>query len=151
MRGGGLAVLRVPTLWFVALAHDDDGAAGLYPQHYAMTFLGLITGLRPSSLRPLRRRGPEADVLWEKGRIMLRRSQTLGDEVMRTTKQKRRYPIDLPEEAMSILRWHVDTQPVTPEMEESDRSPLPEHHGRLPFAVRVERALRRRRRDDRAR
>lgn len=35
----------------------------LYPQHYAMTFLGLVTGLRPSTLRPLRRRGPEADVV----------------------------------------------------------------------------------------
>jgi integrase len=27
------------------------------PQHYAMTFLGLATGLRPSSLRLLRRKG----------------------------------------------------------------------------------------------
>ncbi|HEX3854709.1 MAG TPA: hypothetical protein VHW01_27285 [Polyangiaceae bacterium] len=29
----------------------------LHPQHYAMAFLGFATGLRPSSLRPLRRRG----------------------------------------------------------------------------------------------
>lgn len=35
------------------------------PQRYAMTFLGLATGLRPSSLRPLRRKGAEADVLLE--------------------------------------------------------------------------------------
>lgn len=92
----------------------------LYPQHYAMTYLGLITGLRPSTLRPLRRRGGEADVLWDKARILVRRSQTLGDEVMNTTKTKRRYPIDLPTEAMSTLKWHVDTQLGTPEMEESD-------------------------------
>jgi hypothetical protein len=26
----------------------------LYPQHYAMTALGFATGLRPSSLRPIR-------------------------------------------------------------------------------------------------
>ena len=40
-----------------------------HPEHFAMVYLGLITGLRPSSLRPLRRRGEEADVLWEKHRI----------------------------------------------------------------------------------
>ena len=32
-----------------------------------------------------------------------------SDEVMRTTKQKRRYAIDLPQEAMDVLRWHVAT------------------------------------------
>ncbi|HEX7604487.1 MAG TPA: hypothetical protein VF316_22870 [Polyangiaceae bacterium] len=31
----------------------------LYPQHFAMFYLGLITGLRPSTLGPLRRRGAE--------------------------------------------------------------------------------------------
>ncbi len=92
----------------------------LYPQHYAMTFLGLVTGLRPSTLRPLRRRGPEADVVWEKARLLVRRSQTVGDEVMRTTKTGKRYGIDLPEEAMRVLRWHVETQLATPEMEDSD-------------------------------
>lgn len=91
-----------------------------YPQHYAMTFIGLITGLRPSTLRPLRRRGPESDVQWDKARLLVRRSQTLGDEVMATTKTKKRYAIDLPEEAMQVLRWHVDTQLDTPEMQESD-------------------------------
>jgi hypothetical protein len=59
----------------------------LYPQFFGQVFLGLITGLRPSSLRPLRRKGPEADVLWEQKRLLVRRSHTLGDEVMRTTKQ----------------------------------------------------------------
>jgi integrase len=90
------------------------------PAHFAMVYLGLITGLRPSSLRPLRRRGPEADVLWDQNRILVRRSQTLGEEVMRTTKQKRRYAVDLPVEAMDVLRWHVDTQLTTPEQEASD-------------------------------
>ena len=76
----------------------------LHPEHFAMTYLGLITGLRPSSLRPLRRRGAEFDVLWDKSRILVRRSHSLGDEVMLTTKQKRRYAVDLPEEAMDVLR-----------------------------------------------
>jgi hypothetical protein len=82
----------------------------LHPQHFAMTYIGLITGLRPSTLRPPRRCGPEVDVLWDEKRILVRRSHGLGDEVMRTTKQKRRYAIDLPEEAMDVLTWHVDTQ-----------------------------------------
>ena len=90
------------------------------PQHYAMTYLGLITGLRPSSLRPLRRRGPEADVLWQKNRILVRRSQTRGGDVMNTTKQKRRYAIDVPEDVMKVLAWHVETQLSTPEQQDSD-------------------------------
>jgi integrase len=92
----------------------------LYPQFFAMTYLGFITGLRPSSLRPLRRRGGEPDVLWDRNRILVRRSHTLGDEVMRTTKQKHKYAVDLPVEAMSVLRWHVETQLTTPEQEASD-------------------------------
>src|SRR5690606_13544955 len=74
-----------------------------FPQHYAMTFLGFCTGLRPSSLRPLRRRGEAADVLWDEGRLLIRRSQTLGEEVLQTTKQRTRYTIDLPKEAIEVL------------------------------------------------
>ncbi len=92
----------------------------LYPQHFGMFELMLVTGLRPSSIRPLRRKGPEADVDWEKGRLRVRRSHTVGVEVMKTTKQKRRYTIDLPEELMAILRWHVETQLKTPEQQASD-------------------------------
>lgn len=76
----------------------------LHPSHYAMIYLGLVTGLRPSSLRPLRRGGEESDVEWETGRIRVRRSHSLGEEIMRTTKQKRRYSITLPAEAMDALR-----------------------------------------------
>ena len=32
-------------------------------------------------MRPLRRAGPSADVLWEKNVVLARRSQTRGDEV----------------------------------------------------------------------
>jgi integrase len=92
----------------------------LFPQHYAMVHLGLITGLRPSTLRPLRRRGPECDVDWDEHRLRVRRSHTVGEEVMRTTKQRHRYTIGLPLEAMDVLRWHVDTQFRTPEQQASD-------------------------------
>ncbi len=92
----------------------------LFPQHFAMTYLGLITGLRPSTLRPLRRTGPECDVDWKEHRLRVRRSHTFGEEVMRTTKQRRRYTIDLPEEAMQVLQWHVDTQLRIPEQQASE-------------------------------
>ncbi len=91
-----------------------------FPQHFAMVHLGLITGLRPSTLRPLRRRGPECDVDWKENRLRVRRSHTVGEEVMRTTKQKNRYTIGLPLEAMHVLQWHIDTQLRTPEQQESD-------------------------------
>jgi hypothetical protein len=34
-----------------------------YPQHHAIAFLGFAVGHRPSTLRPLRRKGPEPDVV----------------------------------------------------------------------------------------
>ena len=39
---------------------------------------------------------------------------------MNTTKQRTRYSIDLPTEAMNVLRWHVETQLVTDEHRDSD-------------------------------
>ena len=92
----------------------------LHPAHYGMVFLGLVTGLRPSSLRPPRREGPASDVDWDKGCLRVRRSHTVGEEIMKTTKQKRRYVITLPPEAMAVLRWHVETQLTTPEQQESE-------------------------------
>lgn len=49
---------------------------------------------------------------------------------MRTTKQKRKYAIDLPEEVMAILLWHVETQLSTPEQKDSDLL-FPAVHGRF--------------------
>src|ERR1700722_4409299 len=59
-----------------------------FPAQYAMTFLGFATGLRPSTLRPLRRTGPTPDVLWDQGVVLVRRSHTLGAEFITTTKTK---------------------------------------------------------------
>jgi len=91
----------------------------LYPQHYGMTFLGFATGLRPSMLRPLRRKGSNPDVLWPHCRILIRRSETKG-EVMNKTKTGTRYPIDVPKDLMDVLTWHAETQLSTPEQQESD-------------------------------
>lgn len=86
----------------------------MFPQHFAMTALGFATGLRPSSLRPLRRSGPTPDLLWDQGVLLVRRSQTRGDEVMETTKTARHQRVSLPEDLVAILQWHIDTQPEGP-------------------------------------
>jgi integrase len=91
-----------------------------FPAQYAMTFLGFATGLRPSTLRPLRRTGATPDVLWGEGVVLVRRSHTIGDEFMNTTKTKLRQRITVPPEVMDVLRWHVATQLSTPEQKASE-------------------------------
>ena len=51
-----------------------------------MVLLGFVLGQRPSTLRPLRRKGKQADLDLARDMIQLRRSHTLGDEVMEATK-----------------------------------------------------------------
>ncbi len=92
----------------------------LYPQHYAMAYVGFALGLRPSSLRPLRRAGATPDVLWDENILLVRRSQTVGEEVMNTTKTKKKQRTHVPAALMDVLRWHVKTQLGTPEMRESE-------------------------------
>jgi integrase len=92
----------------------------LYPQHYAMTYVGIALGLRPSSLRPMRRSGATPDILWDENVLLIRRSQTVGEEVMNTTKTKKKQRTHVPAALMEVLRWHVETQLHTPEMKETD-------------------------------
>jgi integrase len=92
----------------------------VYPQHYAMTYLGFATGLRPSSMRPLRRKGAAPDVRWDEGVILVRRSHSLGDEAMDTTKTKLRQRISVPPEVIEALAEHVQTHLTTPEQIASD-------------------------------
>jgi len=70
------------TASFLACLKDE------FPGQYAMAFLGFATGLRPSTLRPLRRAGPTPDLLWDQGVVLVRRSHSLGDEFMNTPEQK---------------------------------------------------------------
>jgi hypothetical protein len=79
-----------------------------FPEHYAFVFLGFTTGLRPSSLRPLRSRGPNADVKWDEAKLLVRRSQTHRAEVMDCTKTGRDQVIALDQRQLDVLRWHVD-------------------------------------------
>lgn len=79
-----------------------------FPEHYAFVFLGMTTGLRPSSLRPIRRCGPQADVKWDGDKLLVRRSHTRGSEVMDATKTGVDQVIDLDPEQLVVLRWHVE-------------------------------------------
>jgi hypothetical protein len=99
---------------FVARMKDE------FPAQYAMAFLGFATGLRPSTLRPLRRGGATPDILWDEGVVLVRRSHTIGDEFMNTTKTKLRQRITVPPEVMDVLRWHVAAQLTTPEQKASE-------------------------------
>lgn len=108
-----------------ALTEDEvvrflNGMFDNFPQFFAMTYLGLATGLRPSSMRPLRRKGQNPDVLWETSVILIRRSHALGDEVMKTTKTGVKQRIHVPPNLMNVLKWHVETQLKTPEQKNSD-------------------------------
>ena len=83
----------------------------MFPQHFAMTATAMVTGLRPCTLRPLRRSGDDADVKWEERKLLIRRLQTRGERAMNRTKVKGlRQRIHLPDELVEILRWHVETQ-----------------------------------------
>jgi integrase len=91
----------------------------LFPQFFGVVALGLATGLRPSTLRPLRRKGDTPDVLWEQGVLLVRQPHSVGTHVMKTTKNKRRQRLSLPAELVDILRWHVERLRAGP-MRDSD-------------------------------
>lgn len=80
-----------------------------FPGYYAITLLGFVTGLRPSSLRPLRRSGPSPDVDLATGLLLVRRSHTRGTEVMEATKTGRDQRIRLPPVLVAALREHVES------------------------------------------
>jgi integrase len=95
-------------------------ASEKYPQHFAAILLGAVTGLRPSSLYALRRTGENADVKWDEGLLLVRRSRGIKGRVMEMTKTNHDQVIKLPDFAMSVLRWHVDKQLITRDMERSE-------------------------------
>lgn len=85
-----------------------DKTMELFPQFYAIVLLGFVTGLRPSSMRPLRRRGPEADIDWRAHTLEIRRSHSRGQEVMDATKTDVDQSIGLPPLVVAVLEWHVE-------------------------------------------
>jgi len=77
------------------------------PDHLARFSFGMLTSRRSAELRPLRRRGPDADINWETGVILIRRSHTIG-EPKRGTKTGETFSIGLPRCLLDVLREHAD-------------------------------------------
>ena len=94
-------------------------ARQMYPHHFAMLALGFNLGLRTCSLRPLRRKGPHADVDLDAAMLLNRRSHTEGQRVMERTKIGIDQDIPLPPELVAILREHIANLPPGP-MQKSD-------------------------------
>lgn len=88
-------------------------ARAKYPQHYAMMVLGFATGLRPSSMRPIRHKGPEPDIDWKTGLLIIRRSHSRRQKAMDKTKTGKDSEIYLPPALLDLLRWHVAALPKT--------------------------------------
>jgi hypothetical protein len=81
-----------------------------YPQHYAITLLGFAIGHRPSTLRPLRRKGRMADLLFHDdgtARLIVRRSNSRGQEIMESTKTRAVVVVELPKEVADVLKEHI--------------------------------------------
>ena len=55
-----------------------------YPQHFPMVLLMFVTGLRPCTVRPLRRRGATRDFFPDEDLVIVRRSQVKGPAGNRT-------------------------------------------------------------------
>jgi hypothetical protein len=88
----------------------------LYPQHYAFALTGFVLGQRPSTLRPLRRKGPLADLDLVAKKLYFRRSYTIGATIMETTKTGAEPEVPLPDELVAELAAHIerlDADPVT--------------------------------------
>jgi integrase len=68
-----------------------------------------VIGSRPSTMRPLRRRGPNADILWDEGILLIRRSNSLGTEIMDQAKTALDQELPLPPAVIAALKEHVDS------------------------------------------
>ena len=91
---------------------DQDAKAFLaavqrrFPQHFALVLTGIMLGLRPSHLFPLRWKGPSSDILWNTGQMLIRRSHTMG-VTMERTKTGKSITIRLHPILLTVLREHV--------------------------------------------
>jgi hypothetical protein len=80
--------------------------------------------------------------------ILVRRSHTLGNEVMQTTKTGSRQRITVPQELLDVLQWHV-RHATRHAGAKSIRASLRTRRRRLPHRVVSEESVRRRRRSHR--
>ncbi len=95
-----LLTAELPALW--------DFLVEKHPRWYALIALGMCYGLRPSSLRPLRFRGPESDIKWDEGILLIRQSHSRGQVVMDSTKTGEDLELPMDPGILDLLRWHVE-------------------------------------------
>jgi integrase len=72
-----------------------------------MLLVMIVTGARPSTIRPLRRSPPQADYDRTTGRLLLRRSQVVGAP-MDETKTGLDQSLPLPPSVQQVLNDHID-------------------------------------------
>jgi hypothetical protein len=96
-------VLEVPT--------HRGGLAGRHGRRGARR--GRVPGANRQHLaaRAAHHHSGGADIKWGESLLLVRRSQTRGDEVMEATKTGQRQVIVLPANLVEVLRWHVDHLP----------------------------------------
>lgn len=75
-----------------------------YPQWYAFALLGFVLGQRPSTLRPLRRKGPNAHLDLVTKTLYIRRSNSFHPHVMDTTKTGNELTLSLPDELIEARK-----------------------------------------------
>jgi len=91
-----------------------------FPQWYCFILMGFVLGQRPSTLRPLRRKGPYADIDLVAKKLYIRRSNSLGQAIMDTTKTGNELELCLPDELVEVITEHIamlNMRPVTRESE----------------------------------
>lgn len=81
-----------------------------YPDRFAMIWLGFVTAARPSTLRPLRKSGPDADGDWKARTVKMRRSNARGQRIVNRTKTRIVQEIPLDKYTIDVLRRHVARQ-----------------------------------------
>lgn len=111
---GARKPLRGPQTGFLARVKHR------FPQWYCFILMGFVLGQRPSTLRPLRRKGPNADIDLVAKKLYIRRSNSLGQEIMDTTKTGNELELHLPDELIAVIDEHMtmlDMRPVTRESE----------------------------------
>lgn len=79
------------------------------PQVCTLATLGFATGLRPSSIRPLRKSGPCPDYLPTERMLLIRRSHTVPDGISDRTKTGVDITLWLPQSLCDVLDEHISS------------------------------------------
>jgi hypothetical protein len=91
-----------------------------FPQWYAFVIMGFVLGQRPSTLRPLRRKGPHADLDLVAKKLYIRRSNAIEQAIMDTTKTGDDLELSLPDDLIEVLKDHIAALEADPVCSKSE-------------------------------